>query len=210
MRHVRKRINRAAINNRPKAQDKSPTSATRHIFTAITRPRQIKPRAQGQAQLHESGFPHFNERGDDLDLSLARAGFYDLAERVVVRWTAIRISRTILLYSANVNRLCAQYLGPAYCCRQEMCVAEGNVSDGDPASANSLGCSRFRDLNIPVRQRRPPYDTKRFILKHQACLDFQGVADALKRAALPLLGALPIPDVKRARVRISRPESHPH
>src|SRR5215475_9157564 len=67
------------------------------IFAAVTGPGQIKRSIQLQSQLYNLGLAHGNERGHDHNPAFPCARFYDCIERLIIRGTAIRISRAVLL-----------------------------------------------------------------------------------------------------------------
>src|ERR1051325_378906 len=105
---------------------------------------------QFKAMADDLRLTHSDQRSDNFNLPLFRACLDDLIERLIIRRTAIRIPRTVLLDCANVDFFRPQNLRPAHCYSQKMRVAERDVSDGD-ILPNRV---RFRHRDFVIRQSR--------------------------------------------------------
>src|SRR5882724_5536310 len=90
--HIRNWIMNASFSKGSLAQHATFTYAARFIFTAIAGPGQIERSAEFDPQPHNFNLAQSNQRGSDLDLTLARTGFYHCVERPIIFGTAIRIS----------------------------------------------------------------------------------------------------------------------
>ena len=123
----------------------------------------------------------------------------DPVEGLVIGRAAVRISRTVLLDSANIDFFRSQHLGPTDRDREKMGIAEGDVSDRDVVADGV----RLGHGDIGIGQGRASDGAQGFVSHQQAVTYAQAVADSQECVTLALFGALPIADVNCGRLEIA-------
>src|SRR5260370_22152265 len=87
--------------------------------------------AQFNSQPDDLALFQMDERCHDLDVSVFRAHFDELVERLVVRRPAVGIAGAVLLDGAYKDLLGPENLGPADRRREKVSIAKGDVGDGN-------------------------------------------------------------------------------
>src|SRR5260370_41272363 len=106
--------------------------ATGSVFRLVTRPGQLQRRAQFQSTLYYFRFAQMNDRRHDLDSSLRPGANANCSlKRFIKLEPAIRITRGIFGYSANINAPSADYFGPTRADREQVRIAKWNVTTRD-------------------------------------------------------------------------------
>src|SRR5580704_4545769 len=112
---VRYWIDCAGLTKCPKPQDTALADAAGLRLAGIARPTYMERRAQFNSQPDNLFLAHRNQGRFHADIPLFCAFFDELVEGVIVRRSAVRITRTILLNRPDHHRLRAKNLCPTDC-----------------------------------------------------------------------------------------------
>ncbi len=122
------RVGNTSLCERPQTQETTIANAACLFLTLVTRPGQMKRRAQFQSAADDLAFLKSDNRCDDFDFRFRpRPPANQLLKRFVIFGSAIRISRTVFGDRSDVKRTRAGRFRPTDADAQKMGVAERNV-----------------------------------------------------------------------------------
>src|SRR3974390_648121 len=189
---VRNRICNTRFGKSPQAQQAAVARPARFFLSLIARPSEMQRCAQVESPPHDFALLHADYRSHHFNPRFGLcASANQLLKHAVIFRPAIRIPGAVFLHGADVNRTCADGLGPAHRGAQKVSIAEGHVGYGDGARPR-LHQLILGYLNLRVCERGAADCPKMVELDHQPLSDAVKIGNLLKGAPFSLLRPLAI------------------
>src|SRR6516164_5633529 len=190
---VRNRIGNTRFGKSPQTQQATVAGPARFLLSLIARPSEMQRCAQVESPPDDFALLHADYRSHHFNLRFGLCAYADqLLKHAVILRPAIRVPGAVFLHGADVNRSCADGLGPAHRRAQKVSIAEGHVGYGDGASRSRLHQLILGHSNPRVCERGSADCAKMVELDHQPLSDAVKIGDLLKSAPFSLLRPLAI------------------
>jgi len=193
-------VSESGLRKSAEAKETTIAFTASQVFALIAGPSEAEGSAEFSALVNDFTFFHVDDRRDDLDVRVGLGADADqLLEDLVIFGAAIGVAGTVFGNSSDVKSASADGFRPTDTDAEEVCVAKGDVGNGNFA-CTGVGELIFGDVDAIVGQRGAADGAEMLEFCDQALLNVVEVGDFVEGAAFAQFGALTVGGMKQRDV----------